>query len=171
MNDELFEEVFYESNVKPLFEQILREMADDVSPVDLATIIKNTFAECWHIELNEKFTINITKIAINEASKPNGLSLLTSEHQKILLNNQTDEERNNALQDIKAFVDSVIGSCQKYAKNKNIKGQAHQKFANYFSEQNKVTQLYTALARKIAESFSLFISGDKWKSTGYVPFG
>jgi hypothetical protein len=159
--NQLFEQIFKEAH--------LREMAD-VTPENFALIIRNTFTEQWHINLNEKFAIRVTEIAINEASKIGGLNLLTSQRQEITINNQTGEERNKALHSIKAFVDSVKSTLDKYAE-KNIQSKIHEQIANYCKDLKRTTQLYTALTRRIAKEFSLSISEDEWKAVGFVPFG
>jgi len=166
---QLFKDILFEYNLKPLFEQILREMAE-IIPGDLASIIRNIFIELWGIELNKEFTKRVAEIAVRKASMDGWLGLLTTQRQKIQINNQTNEERNEALQKIKAFVDSVMESCKNYAERK-IKGINHEKFSNYFHDENRKTELYTALARKIAEKFNLSLSENEWEAAGFQPFG
>jgi len=165
-----FEDIYFECNVKPLVKQVLKERNN--VPGDLVTFVKGAFSALWHNNIDDTFTIRIVEKAIKTASKGNGLHLYKSQTlEEIPINNETSEYRNEALMDIKAFVDSVISMCEKTAENyQNSKEEEHKKFVSYFTDKKRVSQLYTALARGIAKELKLFISKDEWEAAGFQPF-
>lgn len=162
-----FDEIYIECNLRPLFEQALKEAK--TIPGNVAVNIKSVIAEHWKIGVNEDFSEEISQNVIEQASK-GGLELFTSQHKKIPISNKTDKERNTALLNIKSFVDSVISICQNYISTNQNK--THQEFNSYFSDEKRVTQLYSALIKRIALEFQLPLSEiETFQTTISVPFG
>ena len=140
----------------------------DVTPFEMATFIKNAFAEQWHIQINDEFAQKVATMAIKKVTYDDSFGLLTNTGKKIIINIQSNEERNKALQDIKKFVDIVLKTCEGLINNEKTK--TSEQFAKYFCDKQRMTQLYTSLAIKIAQEFSLQTSEKFWTANGYQPF-
>jgi hypothetical protein len=155
--------------IEQIFEQVLREMAD-TTPFNMARIIRTVFIENWDLRINEEFAETIVNMSIQEIKYDGTFGLLTNDGKKINIKTKTNEDKNNALNEIKKFVDTVLKICEDLINKKKESNKYYEQFADYFKDKKRITQIYTKLAIRIASEYSIPTTIENWIPSGYQPF-
>jgi hypothetical protein len=141
----LMEEIYFECNLKPLFEQVLREMADTI-PAKFARALRNAYLKLKSVSFKEIVKEAITYIrggVIDKNDPKTKLHLLDTNGKEVIIKADT---YNNSFKNAKSYADTVLAAYE------NPKNKIEPRF---YTEKQK-PELQQEITSEILREYEIF---------------